>query len=415
MTIFCLLKNLGPIQSPPRRRGYLVAIGGGLLLLAGCNSLPDSGPTEAQVKHAQHDPKKNNLGYGIVQVSPELIALLQSKAPPLFSSFDIATAGLSHASNDTVGPGDVLQISIYEVGSALFSPSSASMAASSASGTNTTPSSSTASSLPLVTVDGSGNIEIPFASQIHVTGMTTNDVSLAITARLKQKSMAPQVVVRIVSDIANSVMVYGGVRHPSRITLTPNQERILDVIALAGGEDHTTQSDEDYTVRLIRNEQVAELPLKTIENDPQQNIVMQPGDRVQLVFQPRSYTVFGASGQVTQTQFSTPTLTMAEAISRVGGPIDSRADPNAVYLFRFENADVLRSLGMPIDENATTGPIIYKIDMMNPSNYFLADKFMMRDRDLIYVANASSNKFYKFFGLISTLVSPGITAAWIAK
>lgn len=416
MTIFCLLKKLGPIQSPALKRGCLVAIGGGLLLLAGCNSLPDSGPTEAQVKHSQRDPKKNNLGYGIVQISPELVALLQSKAPPLFSSFDAETAGsASHASNDTVGPGDVLQISIYEVGSAIFSPSSATMAASTAGGTNAMPTSSTASSLPPVNVDGSGNIEIPFAGQIHVTGMTTNDVSLAIAARLRQKSMAPQVVVRIVSDIANSVMVYGGVRHPSRITLTPNQERILDVIALAGGEDHTSQSDEDYTVRLIRNEQVAELPLKTIENDPQQNIVMQPGDRVQLVFQPRSYTVFGASGQVTQTQFSTPTLTMAEAISRVGGPIDSRADPNAVYLFRFESADVLRHLGMPIDENATTGPVIYQLDMMNPSNYFLADKFMMRDRDLLYVANSSSNKFYKFFGLISTLVSPGITAAWIAK
>ena len=400
------------------------------MLLTGCNSLPDSGPTESQINHTQRDPKKNTMGYGIVQISPELIAILQNAAPPLFSALDTTGSPVQNVRNDTVGPGDLLQVSIYEVGTALFSPSNASMAAATAGGPSTIPSTSTASHLPPVAVDGSGNIEVPFAGQTHVTGSTTTQVAEATGGKLKQKSQSPHVVVRIASDIANSVMVYGGVRRPSRIQLTPNRERILDVIALAGGEDrspqnnsedysarltNSPQSDDDYTVRLTRNGRIAELPLQTIENDPQQNIVMQPGDRVQLIFQPRSFTVFGASGQVTQTQFNTPTLTMAEAISRSGGPIDSRADPNAVYLFRFENADVLRRLGIPIDQNATTGPVIYQIDMMNPTNYFLADKFMMQDRDLIYIANSSSNKFYKFFGLISTIIAPGITAAWIAK
>ncbi|MBE7730097.1 polysaccharide biosynthesis/export family protein [Komagataeibacter sp. FXV3] len=406
---------MGPRRHRVRKGQRFAVIGGVILLLAGCNTLPDSGPTEAQFNHAQRDQKKNTLGYGIVEVTPELIALLDGEAPPAFSSLDKDNAPTTHTSNDTVGPGDLLQVAIYEVGSALFSPSSTAMAASSASGTSTQPSPSTASSLPLLSVDGSGDVDVPFAGQIHVTGMTTDQVAEAIQGRLKEKSQSPQVLVRIASDIANSVMVYGGVRRPSRVPLTPNRERILDVIALAGGQERLTQPDEDYVVRLTRNNRIAEMPLKAIENDPSQNILMQPGDRVQLTFTPRSFTVFGASGQVTQTQFTLPTLTMAQAISRVGGPIDSRSDPNAVYLFRFENADILHRLGMPIDDSAPTAPVVYKLDMMNPSNYFLAQKFMMRDRDLIYVANSSSNKFYKFFGLISTIIAPGITAAWIAK
>ncbi|KAB8123962.1 polysaccharide export protein [Komagataeibacter medellinensis] len=398
-----------------QRRGHLIAMGGALLLLGGCSSLPASGPTEYQFNRAQHDPRQNTVGYGIVQVSPELISVLDNEAPPRFSSLDADAPIVHQAHNDTVGPGDVLQVSIYEIGSALFSPSSAAMAAASASGTGTTPSPSTASSLPPVSVDGNGTIEIPFAGQIQVTGLTTSQVAEAITDRLRQKSQAPQVVVRILSDIANSVMVYGNVRQPSRITLTPNRERILDVIALAGGENHAEQADADYVVRLTRNAHIAEMPLQVIENDPVQNIVMQPGDRIQVTLQPRSYTVFGASGQVTQTQFHTPVLTMAQAISRAGGPLDARADPNAVYLFRFENASVLRRIGMVVDQNAKTAPVVYQLDMMNPSNYFLAQKFRMQDRDLIYIANSSSNKFYKFFGLISTIIAPGITAAWIAK
>lgn len=386
---------------------------GPVSLFAGCNSLPDSGPTEAQINRSQHDPKKNTVGFGIVQVSPDLITLLESEAPPMFASLEVESGPAEHGKNDTAGPGDILQVSIYEVGSALFSASAAGIAASAASGTNTMPATSTASNLPPLSVDGSGNINVPFAGQLHVSGMTTIEIAQAIQSRLKQKSQAPQVLVRIYSDIANSVMVYGNVRRPSRVPLTPNQERVLDVIALAGGQER--QSDEDYVVQLTRYGKIAHVPLKTIENDPSQNIQMRPGDRVQLTYTPRSFTVFGASGHVTQTQFTTPTLTMAEAISRVGGPNDGRADPNAVYLFRFENTDILRRLGMPVDENAPTAPIVYQLDMMNPSSYFLAQKFMMHDHDLIYVANSASNKYYKFFGLISTIIEPGITAAWMAK
>ena len=407
MTNFCLLETLDEVLHLTRKWQRFAAIGSGLLLLAGCNSLPESGPTEHQINQAARDPKQNTLDYSIVQVSPDLIDILASQAPPPFSSLDASQPPHSPPRNDTIGPGDIIQVSIYEVGSALFSPNGMSMSA----GANT----SMASNLPPLNVDGNGNIEVPFCGQLYVSGMTTNQLAEAITSRLKRKSQSPQVLVRILSDITNSVIVYGGVREPNRIPLTPNREHILDVIALAGGEDRTVQSDEDYIVRLTRDAKIAELPLKTIENDPAQNIVMQPGDRVQLIYRPRSFSVFGASERVTQEQFTTPNLTMAEAISRSGGPIDSRADPNAIYLFRFEDADVLKRIGLPVDKGATAGPVIYQLDMMNPSNYFLAQRFMMRDHDIIYIANASSNKFYKFFGLISTLVSPGITAAWMAK
>ncbi|KON64239.1 polysaccharide biosynthesis/export protein [Komagataeibacter europaeus] len=356
--------------------------------------------------------KKISVGYGIVQVSLDLITLLESEEPALFTSLDADNAPRVPSKNDRVGPGDTLQVTIYEIGSALFSSASSGMAAAGGGGM---PVASIASPLPPLNVDGAGNIRVPFVGSMHVAGMTTTQVAQAIQAQLKQKSQSPQVVVRIASDIANSVMVYGGVRRPSRVPLTPNRERILDVIALAGGEDHANQSDEDYLVRLTRNGRIAEMPLKTIENNPEQNIAMQPGDRVQLTYQPRNFSVLGASGRVTQTQFTTPTLTMAEAISRVGGPLDSLADPNAVYLFRFENADVLRRLGLPVQDAATTGPVVYQLDMMNPNSYFLAQKFMMRNGDLIYVANSATNKFYKFMNLITTIMSPGTSMGGIAK
>ncbi len=398
------------------RNGRCRAIAGSLLLfLTGCNALPASGPTEAQFNRAQRDPQKNTVGYGIVQVSSDLITLLASETPPTPSSLDNEAPHNLNSDNDTVGPGDVLQVSVYEVGSSLFSSVASAGSMGGAVGGNVLPSTSTSSTLPPLNVDGNGNIDVPFAGQVHVAGMTTAQVGEAIQSRLRNKSQSPQVMVRIAFDIANSVMVYGSVKAPNRIPLTPNRERILDVIALAGGADYRAKSDEDYMVRLTRNDHIAELPLKTIETDPTQNVVMQADDRVQVTFQPRTFTVFGAAGTVTQTYFIKPTLTLGEAIAQVGGPEDARADPNAVYLFRFEDADVLQRLGMPVNKNAKTAPVVYQLDMMNPSSYFFAQRFMMRNRDIIYIANSSTNRFYKFFGLITTIVTPGTQMGGLGK
>ncbi|ATU73963.1 sugar transporter [Komagataeibacter rhaeticus] len=424
MTIFCFPKELKPHQRHVRNRRWIIALTGGLLLLSGCNSLPDSGPTESRINSSQRNPKKNAVGYSIIPITPQLISSLQSEAPPLFSSLDSADPHpMRTSTNDTIGPGDVIQVAVYEVGTALFGSSSSAMSAASSSSGNGLLGAAQPSPIPLLGVDGNGNVQVPFVGQINVAGMTASQAAQAIQSRLKQKSAAPQVMVRIATDIANSVMVYGGVRRPSRIPLTPNREHILDVIALAGGQEHASQTqnqvqnqmDEDYMVRLTRNGRVTEVPLKVVEDDPSQNIVMQPGDRVQLTYEPRTFTSFGASEHVNQIQFPTPILTMTDAISLIGGPSDARADPNAVYLFRFEHTDVLQRMGISVDTSAPTAPVVYQIDMMNPSNYFLAQKFIMRDRDLIYVANAASNKFYKFFSLISTVIAPGIAAAWIVR
>jgi polysaccharide export outer membrane protein len=51
--------------------------------------------------------------------------------------------------------------------------------------------------------------------------------------------------------------------------------------------------------------------------------------------------------------------------------------------------------------------------MMNPGNYFLGQHFVMRDKDMLYYSNAKANNFYKLFGLISTIIQPGITAGYM--
>lgn len=384
-----------------------------MLLLASCNTLPDSGPVEARVLNDAARPQTNPLGFRIVPVDPNVVATLAIGTVPLMSALGSGTR--DPGQGDRIGPGDILSVSILELGSGLFSGSgslAAGGAANPLSGGPGPSASVTTENLPPIAVDSGGYVDVPYVGRLYARGRTVGQLAGAIQAGLKGKSQMPQVLVRITTDLANSVIVSGDIRKPGRQPLTLAHEELLDMIAIAGGPAHAS---EDSVVQLTRAGRTARIPLKTLEEDPDQNIALRPGDRLQISYLPRSFTVFGATSKVSETSFSAPDLSLAEALARIGGPLDERADPNAVFLFRFESASAARRLGVPVPVGVQSTPLVYQLDMMNPTSYFLAQKFAMKDKDLVYIANAKSNKFYKFFNLISMIVSPAITGIAVSR
>lgn len=414
------------------RSFLLVGTSSGMLLLAGCGALPNSGPTESEVLASQQDAKKNALGFGIVQISSDLITLMASELPAPLSKLDNITKSGSH--NDTVGPGDTLQISIYEVGNSLFggggtnasgvstaealtgsvmgTPPAAGILMGSSSAEPRGDAGTVLSHLPPLVVSGDGTINVPYVGNVYVNEKTVDAIAAIIRSKLVRKSQSPQVVVRFIQGVTNSAMVYGAVKHPGRVILTPSRERLLDVIAIAQGTSHAS---EDSVIQLTRGQHIARVPMAVPENEPEENIQVRPGDRIDIVYKPRTFTIFGAAGKVSEVPFEVPELTLAEALARAGGPSDGRADPNGVFLLRFEDNNIVSRLGLPVSEGTSVTPIVYQIDMMNPGTYFLAQRFNMKDKDLLYFSNSKANEFYKLFGLISTIIQPGITAGYMAK
>ncbi|WP_139064333.1 polysaccharide biosynthesis/export family protein [Gluconobacter morbifer] len=393
-----------------------------LLTAGGCNTIPESAPTESGVLNAARNQNSNTLGFEILPVTPQLTTILASEVPPLISSMDSANNPVAH--NDRIGPGDVLTITIFELGSGLFSsggdsaaslPSSGggAMEGGGISGGGSGGAGVTHQNLPPTEVEADGTIAIPYVGQMHVAGLTPQIVAEQIRRNLAGKSQNPQVMVRIASDIANTVIVSGEVHRPGRVVLSTAQERLSDVVAIAGGSEYPP---EDTHVELVRGNQIGATDLGTLESHPYEDIRARPGDRIHVVYQPRTYTVFGAAGKgVTETPFRSPQLSLAEAMARIGGPKDSSADPNAVFLFRFEDSVAAKQLGLTTPATPLGVPVVYKLDMMNPANYFLAQRIPMKSKDVLLIANAKTNRFYKFNQLISTLISPAITAAWIAR
>jgi len=160
------------------------------------------------------------------------------------------------------------------------------------------------------------------------------------------------------------------------------------------------------TIRITRGRQVATLPLETILLDPAQNIRLQPDDVVTALFQPYSFTALGAVTNNAEIPFEGTGITVAQALGRVGGLQDNRADIRGVFIFRLEDP---AALDPAIREGARTTPdgripVIYRIDMRDPATFFIAQSFPIRNNDVLYVSNAPLADLQKFVSIVSSMV-----------
>ena len=381
-----------------------LSLGLAALLVAGCSTLPASGPTTRQVLSRATDPttaSEGGIGITIVPITGSLLRAEGTGVLGEASSSYVGAGSLDGlpppGSIDRIGAGDVLQVNIYEVGVTLFQNGSTELGGESFDPT------AKAQSLRGVTVADSGGIVIPYVGTVPASGRTPEEVARTIQSRLKGLSQAPQVTVSVSRSAGNRVIVSGDVREPGVQPLTAARERLLDVIAEAGGP---RGQRADSVVRLERGGQSAEIRLDTVSVGDVSDLILSPGDRVEVLERPRSFTVFGATARPGRFPFETSQLTLAEALGKAGGLSDTQADPAGVFLFRFV-----------ADPEAPNGerPVVYRLDLMQPASYLLAQRFPVDDKDVLYIANAAANQPAKLVGIINQLFSPLVTARAVTR
>jgi polysaccharide export outer membrane protein len=383
------ISELSPTHS---YRARALAALSGLALLSGCASLPSSGPTAGEINRGVKD--QNELGFKIVEIDAPLVNDIVARDAAADAALPTLASLAHEGRNDVVGPGDVLTIGIYEVGVSLFG--------SSAVGGGLVDPSARPETFPEVVVDRAGTITLPYIGKLHVAGHTTTEIQAMIERGLKGKSQSPQALVMIKNSISSTVYVAGDVHQPGRYGLSLQRERLLDAIALAGGATNTA---EDTVVRFNRGDHWIEERLGRIRAGAADDLVLIPGDRVELIRRPRSFIALGATNKVSQIPFEVGDLSLAEAVARAGGPTDAVADPSAVFLFRYDPA----ALGNHEQ------PVIYRLNMLQPASYFLSQRFAVRDKDVIYIANAAANRPAKMVNIINQLFSPFVAARAVTR
>jgi polysaccharide export outer membrane protein len=257
-------------------------------------------------------------------------------------------------------------------------------------------------------VGSDGAISVPYAGRVPAAGRTPGEVERTIEARLGPKALEPHALVVIRRSIANSVAVAGEAVKGGRVPLSPGGDRLLQVVAAAGGAN---APPHETFVQLSRGGLTATVPLATLVDHPDQDIFAQPGDVVTVIRRPQTFSAFGASGKNAAITFDSEKLSLAEALAKAGGLLDDRADPRSVFLLRYEPVELVRALGQPIATAAPDGvsPIVYRLDLRDAKSYPLAQEFPVRDKDIIFVANAELAGIYKGFDTLSKLTGPVIT------
>jgi polysaccharide biosynthesis/export protein len=379
MTTICVPQRSGSFRSA-------VLLTAGALTLAGCASLPSSGPTGIEIRHAAV-PKSGQYPFTLIELeSPAALP-----AAPVIVGSSLVT--MPPRPTDLLGPGDVLNVTVYEAGVSLFGTALRTAAAGGSSGIDT---SSTAERLPTMRVDDYGYIRVPFVGRVRAAGHTAAELQAIIQSGLRGMSQDPQVMVSIEQSITNSVILAGEIAKPGRLVLATNRESLIDAIALAGGYRGDAK---DAVARVQRDGQTFEIRLSDLLDMPQQDVPVAPGDRITLVSRPQSFSVLGAPNRAEEVTFPRSRLTLAEAVALAGGANPNAGDAAAVFVFRY----VLQANGSDV-------PTVYHLNMMHPGAYLLSQRFLMHDRDVLYVGNARANQMTKFVQLLSQLFVPVATA-----
>ena len=375
----------------PLRRALAAALA---CVLADCSALPTAGPTVHELLgQAVED---NRARFDIVDVDSSVIAaLLAQPSESLAARFK----KYGRPPNPKIGIGDAVSVTIWEAAAGgLFGGATGGGVATGA----------TAVTIPAQLVGQDGAISVPYGGRIPVAGRTPPEVQEIVEQRLADKAIEPQAIVTLVDSVTNTVTVSGEVISGARLQLSLKGDRLLDLIAEAGGAKAPVYQT---FVRLSRGGVTATVPMATLVSNPAENIYAWPSDILTLIQVPQSYSVLGAAGTNAQLNFSAEKMTLVEALAKAGGLIDQRSDPAGIFLFRYEPAAVVDALKAP---NLATGPggtspVVYRLDLSDAHAYFLAQRFPVEDKDIIYVANAQLNEIRKFFDLVSTLTGPVLT------
>ena len=262
--------------------------------------------------------------------------------------------------------------------------------------------------IPDQQVGADGAISVPYAGRIPVAGRFPAEVQQAVEARLAEKALEPQALVIVKKSAANAVTVAGEVVAGARVPLSPGGDRLLQIIAAAGGAKAPVH---ETFVRLSRDGVTATIPLEQLVADPAEDLYARPGDVVTLVRMPQTFSVFGATGRNAEIAFDARNITLGEALAKSQGLRDDLAKPEGVFLFRYEPNSVVRALDQPVADESRGGvsPVVYRFNLRDGKTYSLAQDFTVRDKDVIFVADAPAAQIYKFFAALNQVTGPIVT------
>jgi polysaccharide export outer membrane protein len=349
-----------------------------LSLMAGCTVVPGSyhSPTPGWFVDGEEIPQGEPLP-DVVKVHAIGTAILSQQSVHPVDKGVPEEIDLSAEEYDyQVGPGDVLQITVWDHPELTIPAGSLRSSAESGNW-----------------VHNDGTIFYPYVGIVNVEGLRVTEIRDMITKRLSRYIEDPQVDVSVAAFRNKRIYVTGEVDEPGLYPVTNVPTRLIDVIAEAGG---LTPRADWSSVVLTRSGKDYRLSLRDIYQygNTSQNVLLKHNDVINVnpVTDAKVF-VLGEVGKASSLQMGRNGLTLAEALAENGGLDQRQSDASGVFVFRKAAKD------------ADHGIDIYQLNAKDAAALVLADSFRLQERDIVYVTAAPLARWNRVLSLILPSVS----------
>ncbi|MGF6900927.1 polysaccharide biosynthesis/export family protein [Paraburkholderia phytofirmans] len=361
-------------------------------LLSGCGSVPGQRMiTPAAIQDTGGDFSTEASQQKTVPITDINLALLRKmNADQMSATLQPATLALfGKPPVYRVGPGDVLQIVVWdhpELAAALGQPTQ-----------NSRSSDATAGFL----IDENGNVQFPYAGNMHVAGKDTAAIQKDLYSRLSKVYQKPEVTVRVASFRNAQVYVDGEVRTSGAQSLNDIPMSLTMAINQAGGFNATADRSR---VELVRNGVVNQINVDDLikrGRNPSE-IYLQPGDLVRVAAREDSgvYVMGEVNKPATVQPMRNGSLTLSQAISDSGSFDSNTAAARQLFVIR---------------NSTSESPQIYHLDATSPVAMVLANQFELQPKDIVYVGQGGLVRFNRVLNLLLPAINAAVTGAILAK
>ncbi len=265
------------------------------------------------------------------------------------------------------------------------------------------------------TVSPDGSIMVPLAGRVTIAGLTVEEASEAVRAKLRAMFNNPQVAVTVKTHTNNFVILLGRVSKPGRFDFK-GRPTLLELFSLAGGILPVGESPYSTTYSTTRStgvprgrygpatifrgtDQIIEVDLDRLFHDGQidLNLPLQSGDVVNV---PLDHDRVYVLGQVMTPGVYTyeRDMTLLDALSFAGNS-RGRADLKRVRVIR--------------RERGRERVIVFNVaDALRGKRQ---DRFTLEPGDIVYVPSTGVEKFLYTVGWVNTSLSTIVLGNTVAK
>lgn len=265
-----------------------------------------------------------------------------------------------------IGPTDALRITVWNHPDLNYAPNLSVTTTTTAGGT----AGQTSNVVPLRVVNHDGSIYFPMAGRVEAASRTVPELRDQIARQLSRFVKDPQVEVEVAAYRSQRVFVVGEIETPGNLPITDVPMRVADAIGQAGGP--TAQADLSV-VHVTRGSERLTLDVERLyyEGDLSQNLLLQHGDVITVPDRrERKVFVLGEVAQPRSYPLPRGRLTLADAVSDAGGPNPLTSNTGQLFVLRL---------------GANDEPQVYHLDARSPEALLLADRFVLRARDVVYI------------------------------